>query len=231
MSADFADGLVRGPLQGKGSASAPDVDPALLQSWLSGRSFVRGLPQPVADHGGFRVDSHTDAEIRRWVFPKMGPGLEALARSIQEPLHFLKLCGVADELRSALPCGWALHDPNYFMVAGGARFERPLAEGYTPEVGRNGPVVEVRIWSDDGALAASGYAGETPSAFVYDKIVTSPEHRRKGLGQAVMATLHRARQNSASLELLVATEEGRALYSKLGWRTISPFSTASIVAR
>jgi len=45
-----------------------------------------------------------------------------------------------------------------------------------------------------------------------------------------MTTLHAAKQHPSSPELLVATEDERALYSMLGWETISPYSTASIVA-
>lgn len=66
--------------------------------------------------------------------------------------------------------------------------------------------------------------------FVYDRIITDPDHRRRGLGRALMQTLHDARHNLSATELLVATEDGRTLYSALGWTTISPYSTASIVS-
>jgi len=90
-------------------------------------------------------------------------------------------------------------------------------------------VSEARIYSETGALAASGYAAETQEVFIYDRIVTEPLHRRKGLGLAIMITLHAAKQHPSVPELLVATKDGRALYSTLGWETISPYSTASIV--
>lgn len=205
------------------------VDRHVLHAWLAARSIARGLPAPIADHGGYRVDTHTEAEVRRWVFPQMDAGLVELARSINEPRHFLKLCGGADELRSILPDSWQLHAPSYFMQASGKQVERSMAAGYTIETDHYGAVVEVRIRSGTGELAASGYAAETQDAFIYDRIVTAPEHRRKGLGHAVMAALHRAKQSHDSPELLVATEDGRALYTILGWRTISPYTTASIL--
>lgn len=97
--------------------SNPSVDPLILNGWLSARSIARGLPAPVAEYGGFRIDTKSDAEVARWVFPKMGAGLEEIARSICEPRYFLKLCGNADELRAALPRAWELHALSYFMHA------------------------------------------------------------------------------------------------------------------
>jgi GNAT superfamily N-acetyltransferase len=205
------------------------VDPLLLNAWLSARSIARGLAAPIADYGGYRVDTNTDAEVRRWVFPQMTAGLVELAHSINEPRHFLKLCGEANELLSVLPDNWELHAPSYLMRASEKQFERPVAAGYTIETNRNGAVVEARVRSDTGELAASGYAAETQDVFIYDRIVTTPQHRRKGLGSAVMAALHRAKQHQDIPELLVATEDGRALYATLGWQTISPYATASII--
>jgi GNAT superfamily N-acetyltransferase len=208
----------------------PGIDPSILRAWLAARSLARGLPAPVADRGGFRVETGSAAEIRRWVFPRMEPGLRALAHAITEPRTVLKLCGEADELRSVLPDGWQLHAPSYVMQAQGVPDSRPLADGYRVEIFRTGAVVAVRIMSDTGALAASGHAAETADAFVYDRIETDAGHRRKGLGRAVMAALRSARQTTAGPDLLVATEDGRALYSTLGWKVISPYSTASRLA-
>ena len=203
------------------------IDPSILHAWLAARSIARGLPAPVAEHGGFRVETGSETEIRRWVFPRMEPGLRELARSITEPRNVLKLCGEAGELRSALPDGWQLHAPSYVMRAEGVAPDGPLAEGYRIEIGRTGAVVAARILSDTGALAASGHAADTADAFVYDRIETDAGHRRKGLGRAVMVALRSARRNGAGPELLVATEEGKALYTTLGWTVISPYSTAS----
>ena len=205
------------------------VDPDSVYAWLCGRSLARGVPQPVADQGGFRVDTGTEAEISRWVFPTIGPGLVALARGLQNPLYLLKLCGEVDELRSILPGGWQVEGGNFFMQSSGAGFEAAAVEGYAIDVVRNNAVIAVRIVAKDGTLAASGYAGETPDAFAYDRIVTSPAHRRQGLGRAVMAALQGTRHYPGTPELLVATEAGRALYERLGWRTLSAYSTAAIV--
>jgi len=197
-----------------------------LRAWLSARSIVRGLPAPVADHGGYRVDTDSDTEARRWVFSRPTAGLAALGVTIQQPRHFLKLCGSADDLRGILPDRWKIQPPGYFMQAGEPAAERPVPEGYTVTIDRIGDIARVRILSADDHLAASGHAVQTRDAFLYDRIVTTPEHRRKGLGFAVMTALRRARHLPETPELLVATADGRALYASMGWRILSPYSTA-----
>lgn len=207
------------------------VDPQTLNAWLSARSIARGLPLPVPDYGGFRVDTNSDAEVARWVFPRMGPGLEELARSISKPRYLLKLCCAPDELRAVLPMGWKLHAPGYFMRATCEPTVRPLADGYAIKTKRIGTALEAQVISEAGVLAASGYAVETQDVFIYDRIVTEPAHRRKGLGHALMLALHSGRQRPNVPEFLVATEVGRALYSALGWNTVSPYSTASVTTQ
>jgi len=197
-----------------------------LRAWLSVRSIVRGLPAPVADHGGYRVDTNSDAEARRWVFSRPTAGLSSLGVTVQQPRHFLKLCGSADDLRGILPDRWQIQPPGYFMQAGEPLAERSVPKGYTVAIDRTGDIAHVRIMSADDHLAASGYAVQTRDAFIYDRIVTAPEHRRKGLGAAVMTALRRARHIPGTPELLVATTDGRALYASMGWRTLSPYSTA-----
>jgi hypothetical protein len=208
---------------------APGIDPQLLKAWLAARSIARGLPAPIAEYGGFRVDTNSESEVVRWVFPRTGPGLATLARSIDKPRHLIKLCGTADALQAALPAGWGLHAPSHFMRATGTPAPRRLVEGYRVMVTRAGMVSQARIVSEDDAMAAHGFAAETEDAFIYDRIVTDPEHRRKGLGHALMMALRTTRQRPDKPELLVATNEGRALYATLGWKTISPYSTASFV--
>lgn len=204
------------------------IDPGLLYAWLAARSLARGLPAPVPDHGGFRVDTNSDVEIRRWVFPRVAEGLAELGRIVSEPRHFLKLCGPARELALMLPGRWRLLPPAYFMTATQGWPARRLPAGYVLEVGREGKVIEAQVKSPAGDLAARGFAAEGEHVFVYDRIATAPAHRRNGLGRAVMSALADARRDMDMPQVLVATGEGRALYETLGWRTLSPYSTAAI---
>ena len=56
-------------------------------------------------------------------------------------------------------------------------------------------------------------------------IETEPEHQRRGLGSAVMATLaNTATDLGATTGILGATVQGRALYEALGWQVVEPLS-------
>ncbi|OAN60223.1 GNAT family N-acetyltransferase [Sphingomonas sp. TDK1] len=204
------------------------VPPALVHAWLAGRSISRGVPPPVPDRGGFRVDSRSDTEYCRWVFAAPSASVTELARDIQAPGRLIKLCDTQEALRALLPLRWELHPPAFFMRGGDWPAAPPLANGYRCRTATHGAVTCVTIVDPAGATAASGFAAETGGAFVYDRIVTAADHRRKGLGSVVMAALHAARRGRDTPELLVATDAGRALYSRLGWHVLSPYATASL---
>lgn len=200
----------------------------MLHAWLSARSLVRQLPPPVPEHGGYRVDTGTADEVVRWVFPQVSDDLAFLAHSIEEPRYLVKVCGTAEELRAVLPARWRVHAPGYFMQSGTEWTKAPVPGGYTIALEHNGAVAQVRIRSSAGELVASGYAAETPEAFIYDRIVTEPAHRRISLARAVMAALRRTKECRHTPELLVGTESSHALYKTLGWWTVSPYTTASV---
>ncbi|MGK5034264.1 hypothetical protein [Janthinobacterium sp. LB3P118] len=82
-----------------------------------------------------------------------------------------------------------------------------LPAGYRLDVATSLAITTVRIVTGDGAVAASGYAVQYSSVFVFDRIVTEAAHRRR---------------------VLVATEDGLTLYASLGWHIQSPYSTAAI---
>jgi len=203
------------------------ADSELLLAWLTGRSLARGLPEPAAEFGGFRIDTKGEKEICRWVFAGVTDGLRELGRSIREPRYFVKLCGTAGELADALPREWLTTDSRWFMASDDTPHAfGAVSSGYRLEQYRDGAVTRVEIRTSEGELAASGYAAQTADALVYDRIETAPQHRRKGLARAVMAALGGCRQSPSARQLLVATAEGEKLYSSLGWQKLSPYSTA-----
>ena len=101
----------------------------------------------------------------------------------------------------------------------------PLADGlsHSLEASSGGRVLRLRVLDAHGALASSGQLGMVDGCAVPDKIEVQPTHRRRGLGGAMMTALvDAARDAGARRGLLMASTEGRALYSSLGWTTHGP---------
>ncbi|QGZ38368.1 acetyltransferase (GNAT) family protein [Pseudoduganella flava] len=202
-----------------------------VEGWLRARSIARGLPAPVPDRGGWRVDTGSADELRRHVFAAACPGLQALAGEIDAPRIFLKLCGEAEVMRALLPPRWVLQEPRYLMTLDGPMSGAPaLPPGYAIARREHGTVTQVCVRTLAGELAASGWAAEVAGFHVYDRIATEPAHRRRGLASAVMHALTAARRHATAEQVLVATADGAALYRALGWRVRSPYTTACIPA-
>ncbi|WP_170304353.1 GNAT family N-acetyltransferase [Duganella radicis] len=209
------------------SPTPPDAD--LLERWLRARSVVRNLPQPVPDRGGLRVDTGMPQELRRYVFAGPSPGITELAREIDEPYIFIKMCGGAALLESLVTPKWQLQPPGYLMTKEPGRNPIPsLPPGYWLQVQTEASVTTARIFTEDDTLAASGYAVEHEGVFVFDRIATAPAHQHQGLGAAIVAALGTAQRSQAAQRVLVATQAGRALYSTLGWSVHSHYSTVTI---
>ncbi|GGB29923.1 hypothetical protein GCM10011380_19280 [Sphingomonas metalli] len=202
------------------------VPDATLRAWVTGRSLARGVPAPVADRGGWRVDTGMPDEACRWIFAAACPGLSELAETIAEPGRLLKWCGTADAV--ALPARWRVEGGTWFMRSDTPPPEPHLPAGYRIDLIEERARVQVTIRTLSGDRAANGYAAETPDAFIYDRIVTEADHRRKGLGRAVMAALGATRRDRAIPQLLVATDAGRQLYATLGWSVLAPYTTAAV---
>lgn len=111
-----------------------------------------------------------------------------------------------------------------------------LPEGYSAVVDEPVPgSLRVRLHAAGGAglpegedeLAAVGWVTFEDDAAVYDRIWTSPEHRRRGLGSLVMRHLTSevmGRGHDLVRGLLVASPDGRQLYGHLGWTDLGPVS-------
>jgi len=208
------------------------VDPLLIEAWLRARSVSRGLPQPVADRGGLRLETGSPHETRRYVFAHPTEELRGLAESIREPLISLKLCDTEAALRSYIPSHWQIFPSNFVMIrdasAGPRRDAREMPSGYRLDVETVATVTHARVLSATGETAASGYAAEHAGIFIYDRILTAEAHRRKGLGTIVMTALESARRSLSAPQILAATPEGRQLYRSLDWSDYAPYTTAVI---
>jgi GNAT superfamily N-acetyltransferase len=104
-----------------------------------------------------------------------------------------------------------------------------LAAGYQGELIQQGDAVEYRVLTPAGEPAARARVGLAGRHAVFDQVVTEAAHRRLGLGRHAMARLgDAARARGADTGLLVATEDGRALYTALGWHVESLMAAASV---
>jgi GNAT superfamily N-acetyltransferase len=206
--------------------SPSDVDFDLLWGWVGARSIARGLPMPVLDHGGIRVDTSRPEERQRFVFHALTPAIGDLARAVTEPHVAIKLCGAGRQLLELIPPGWTLQPPAYLMIQPQRRDPLPVVPaGYRIDLVTDGAASSVQIIAEDGTVAASGHAAEYAGVFIVDRIATDAAHRRRGLGTALMAALGATQRLPGARRVLVATEEGRALYATLGWTVLSPYST------
>lgn len=104
-----------------------------------------------------------------------------------------------------------------------------IPDGYDAHVSTSAGVVRLELRDSADTLAASSQLGVTTNHAVPDKILTREEHRRRGLGAAMMTALCDAASDlGASRGLLIASDPGRALYTALGWSTLSPILTARL---
>jgi GNAT superfamily N-acetyltransferase len=204
------------------------VDLAVLERWLIGWSRSRGLPLPVQDGGGLRVDVGWPDQLRRHVFIDAGAALQACADRIDAPFIFVKAAVDSDQLRSALPAHWAIEAPRYLMrCAGPMPASAILPAGYAIAASIEHGTDVLHIEDVSGATAATGRITIGHGTAVFDRIETSEVHRRKGLASVIMLALDRlAIAAGATERLLVATAAGATLYEHLGWQHLAPFSTA-----
>jgi GNAT superfamily N-acetyltransferase len=208
------------------------IDLALIERWLTGWSLSRGVPAPAPCDGGLVVEVGMPQQLRRFVFPDAGQALQACAEGIHEPLIFLKAPVEPDVLRSALPARWTIETPGYLMEGPSLpKSQMTLPPGYRAVFERQHGAHIVRLVHDSQEQAASGRLVVHGRCAVFDQIETAESHRRRGLGSVMMHALDAiATEAGVEERLLVATADGRALYTRLGWHVISPWSTAALTA-
>ncbi len=215
-----------------GHAASLQADPELVGRWLQGWALARGTAQPVAEHGGWRVDVGWPEQKARHVFPGLCSGIAELAHSINEPWIFLKTCASASALQAILPAHWIIQRPGYMMTLASSMPEVPdLPAGYKLDISLAQSISTVRVLTTDDEVAASGRIVLVDGLAIYDSIETQAAHQRRGLGRVLMKQLESiAAEYGIHGGALVATPQGRALYASLGWELHSLYSTAVIQA-
>ena len=203
-------------------------------AWIRGWALTREVDPPVPHADGFHIAVGLPRQAARYVFPGASPAIAELGAAVTQPWIYIKAYATSEQLRALLPDRWRIEDLHYMMTCDEQPFpgsgEAPT--GYAVAVddaveatGRG----HVRVVAPDGAVAASGHVAMGERLAIYDRIVTEPAHQRRGLGRAVMHALQAlARTHGRREGVLVATDQGRALYESLGWRLHSPWAGAVI---
>lgn len=201
-----------------------------LVAWGRGWSASRDMPQPrPLDDGVWRIDVGLPGHRRRDLLPAWpAQRLQAWAEGIAAPGAWIK--ALADPATLALPAGWVLQPTEYLMSASLHEATPPaLAPGYRADCTAGAAALECRVLTPDGELAARARVGLAGPHAIFDQVVTHEAHRRRGLARHAMALLAQAaRAAGARNGLLVATEDGRALYSAQGWRLESLMTAACV---
>ncbi len=219
------------PLQ-SGLDYGESITLALLETWARGWALTRGIAPLIRDKGGLRIDVGWPEQKTRYIFTGITEGLLQLACTIVEPYVFIKVCLPAEAIKQHLPPRWAISEPRFLMTCSQSikTTASALPEGYILSIDESPSLSIVKILTVTGDLAAIGRIAIVDDHAIYDRIESSPGHRRKGLATAIMLTLENiAIRCNRHKGILVATAQGRALYETLGWQVRSCYTTAVIL--
>jgi GNAT superfamily N-acetyltransferase len=229
----------------------------LAEAWVQGWVLSRQTPAAI-DHGThLTIPVGVPGHMVRHVFPALNTdALQALARGECVAGTWLKVVASREAVRPLLPPNWEIHEREYLMLAplgntspasrgnvalplsliptGDGRLRPALGRSDAPMVNfeRNGNVVAARLLGPNGDSAAHAKAALLGSTAVFDQVVTELHQRRKGYGSMLMSFLAtECWFKGATVGVLVATEEGRLLYSALGWQVASEVTAVSCTAQ
>jgi GNAT superfamily N-acetyltransferase len=212
------------------------ADPDIVKCWVTGWALSRRLEAPTVLPQGYYVQVGLPRQQARYVLPRFEPqSLFALAETIDTPWTFIKVCADPKAVAEALPKPWTLQeDPRLMMTAALAHTADvadadAVSRDYSPYLSVEGEVIGAEWRDRAGMVAASGRAAMVDSSCIFDQIFVHTDHRRRGLGRAVVGLLGReALKRDKRRGILVATTDGIALYSTIGWEAHSAYASAVI---
>jgi len=203
----------------------------LVSRWARGWAYARGFPRPAAAPGGVRVEVGQPGRRVEWVATDDADTLAGLVDTARAtPEAWLSVvtespAGVRPWIAEA---GLDAADGKEVLMSIDLADHafRALPEGYLAEAERDGGVITVTVSAGE-AVAAGGRIAVIGADAVADRVQTDPDHRRRGLGGAVMSLLAAAAREAGAVRgLLVASELGEPLYAGLGWRVEASLVTA-----
>lgn len=199
----------------------------LIGSWVTGWAGARGYESRHEGrvHAALRHDTTGDWEYV--IYEPTSEELVAVAQTLaKHPAR--RLTVFAADLQGVIAAGKAaglavLAADEALMVTemDAQDVEDPLPmEGFSIKSLRHGRHSYVSVHPEENprAVAASGHVSVVGGYAVFDRIITDPGYRRRGLGSLVMRALAAlALEHEVDEGLLIASLDGQALYSYLGW--------------
>ena len=200
-------------------AVTAQADPLVVKAWVEGWAISRGVAPPQTLPIGFRVDVGLPQQRARYVLPAFDPtALLNLASKIDSPWTFIKVCADPKLVAEAIPRPWTVQDPRFMMTVSLAELPANPVTDYSRHLFSEGRVIRAELRNPEGVVVASGRGAVVGASCIFDQIVTDENYRRRGLGRAIMCMLSRAAiERGCERGVLVATSDGLALYSTIGW--------------
>jgi GNAT superfamily N-acetyltransferase len=207
----------------------------LIGTWVTGWAGARGYESRHEGrvHAALRHDTTGDWEYV--IFEPSSEELAAVGSTLtKHPTRRLTAFSsdsqaLADAAAAAGLLTVAAEDALMIVDMDGQDVEdpRPL-DGFTIETERDGKhsYVSIHLEDDPSVVAASGHVSVVGDFAIFDRIITSPDFRRRGLGSLVMrALVALALEHDIEHGLLVASIDGQALYRYLGWTPLGTVMT------
>ena len=208
----------------------PAADPALVEKWIRGWALTREKAPPEPIPGGWRVHVGESDQVARYVFAQPSEQVSALARLLPAPLTPIKVCAPPEAVAPLLLAPWIVERTASMMTKPVLQARDSAAPGgYSVLLTGADHVLIAMAVTCVGDIVAGGRIALVEDIAVFDQIWTHEDHRRHGLGGAIMRTLEDAAANRGAVRgMLVATDAGCALYLTLGWQVYAPYTTAIV---
>lgn len=202
----------------------------LIGTWVSGWAGARGYESRHEGrvHAALRHDTSGDWEYV--IYEPSAEELVAVADTlIKHPAR--RLTAFADDtvsmIEAASTAGLSVVDASEVLMVtnmAGHDVEEPRpAEGFAFQIERDDThsYVSIHPENDPETVAASGHVSAVDGFAIFDRIITAPDFRRRGLGSLIMRALASlALEHEVEEGLLIASVEGQELYNYLGWTTL-----------
>ncbi|MFJ6695538.1 GNAT family N-acetyltransferase [Streptomyces sp. NPDC091272] len=202
-----------------------------VRAWTEGWALSRGAAEPVPQPWGVTIDIGLPKAVTRHVLFDSYASDEATVRKLlradSAPGTWIKFVEPPEAVAPWLADGWEYDTPGHLMTLAltPGQSAPDVPAGYTRRSWTRGGLTRVLVLAADGSLGVRGQVAVTGRTAVVDQVETNAAHRRRGLGTLVMRTLQAcAAQQGAEDCVLGATDEGRALYTTLGWQRRSPLT-------